>query len=265
MMMPKLVLIRHGESVWNVENRFTGWTDVYLSETGLTEAREAGMILKRNGFYFDTAFTSYLKRAIRTLWIILDEMDSMWIPVHKTWKLNERHYGALQGLNKAETAEKFGEDQVQLWRRSMDVRPPALSKEDPRYTINDPRYGQLKEGEFPLTENLADTEKRVLTYWDQEIAPMLKRNKKVIIAAHGNTIRAIIQYLDNVSSDGIASLNIPTSIPLVYELDDSTLKPIRHYYLDMNGEVPANVIPKHIPIELLDKEIKTKAINTHEE
>ena len=263
--MPKLVLIRHGESLWNVENRFTGWTDVDLSETGLTEAREAGIILNSNGYTFDIAYTSYLKRAIHTLWIILAEMDSMWIPVYKTWKLNERHYGALQGLNKAETAEQYGLDQVQKWRRSMDIKPPALSKDDPRYTINDPRYRELKDGEFPLAESLADTEKRVLTFWNEEIAPVLKENKKVIITAHGNTLRAIIQYLDNISPDGIASLNIPTSIPLVHELDDNTLKPIRHYYLDMKGEVPANVIPKHIPIELLDKEVKSKAINTHEE
>ncbi|AYV71108.1 2,3-diphosphoglycerate-dependent phosphoglycerate mutase [Bacillus sp. PK3-056] len=263
--MPKLVLIRHGESLWNVENRFTGWTDIELSEKGLTEAREAGIILHHNGYTFDIAYTSYLKRAIRTLWIILDEMDSMWIPIHKTWKLNERHYGALQGLNKKETADQYGLDQVQKWRRSMDIRPPALNKDDPRYNIDDPRYQQLEEGDFPLTESLADTEKRVLTFWDQEIAPMLRNNKKIIIAAHGNTIRAIIHYLDNVSPDGIASLNIPTSIPLVYELDDNSLNPMRHYYLDMNGEVPADVIPKHIPIELIDKEFKTKAINTHEE
>lgn len=263
--MKKLVIIRHGESLWNVENRFTGWTDVDLSNVGLTEAREAGIILKRNGYIFDIAYTSYLKRAIRTLWILLHEMDQMWIPVHKTWKLNERHYGALQGLNKTETSQKYGEDQVQLWRRSMNIQPPALTEDDPRYAIKDTKYHDLKRENIPLTESLEDTEKRVLTFWKEEIAPTLKANKKAIIAAHGNTLRAIVHYLDHVSSDGIASLNIPTGIPLVYELDDD-LHPIRHYYLGIDGEVPAGVIPKHIPPEWLDKEnIKDPTVNVQEE
>ncbi|WP_088043133.1 2,3-diphosphoglycerate-dependent phosphoglycerate mutase [Bacillus sp. EAC] len=251
--MIKLVLIRHGESLWNVENRFTGWTDVDLSKRGLTEAREAGIILRKNGYTFDLAYTSYLKRAIRTLWIILHEIDFMWVPVYKTWRLNERHYGSLQGLDKEETAKQYGEEQVQTWRRSMDVRPPSLETNDPRYEINEPRYKDLKDNEFPLTESLEDTEKRVMTYWNESIEPALRNNQKVIISAHGNTLRAIVHYLDQVSADGIASLNIPTSIPLVYELDDN-LKPIRHYYLSLDGEVPSGVIPKHIPPELLDNE-----------
>lgn len=250
--MIKLVLVRHGQSIWNVENRFTGWTDVDLTNSGLTEAREAGIILRKNGFTFDVAYCSVLKRAIRTLWIILNEIDIMWIPVYKTWRLNERHYGALQGLNKAETAKKYGDEQVNIWRRSMDTRPPALDPKDPRYEINEPRYKELKKGGFPLTESLVDTEIRVLNYWEKEIAPTLKSGKKVIISAHGNTLRSIVQYLDQISADGIASLNIPTSIPLVYELDND-LKPIRHYYLGMDGEVPAGVIPKHMPIEELDE------------
>ncbi|BBH19997.1 2,3-bisphosphoglycerate-dependent phosphoglycerate mutase [Paenibacillus baekrokdamisoli] len=240
--MIKIVLIRHGQSVWNVENRFTGWTDVDLSENGLVEAHHAGTILKKNGYSFDIAFTSVLKRAIRTLWTILQEMDLMWIPVYKSWSLNERHYGALQGLNKAETAAKYGEEQVLLWRRSVDIRPPALDKNDPRYEASSPRYQSLKEEEFPLTENLEDAEARVLKYWDDKIVPALKEGQKVIIAAHGNSIRALIQYLDNVSADGIVNLNIPTGIPLVYELDDD-LKPIRHYYLGMGGEVTEEILP----------------------
>lgn len=243
--MIKLVLIRHGQSIWNLENRFTGWTDVDLSVKGLEEARQAGRILRKNGYNFDIAFTSVLKRAIRTLWIALDEMDIMWIPVYKSWHLNERHYGALQGLNKAETAEKYGEDQVQIWRRSVDVRPPALERSDKRYEATDPKYGELKEGEFPLTENLEDTEKRVLKYWYGAIAPVIKSKKKVIISAHGNTIRALVKYLDNIPGDGIVSLNIPTGIPLVYELDDN-LKPIRHYYLGKDGELPSGTIPENI-------------------
>lgn len=263
--MIKLVLIRHGQSLWNVENRFTGWTDVDLSENGLTEAREAGIILRKNGYMFDVAFSSVLKRAIRTIWIILHEMDLVWVPVHKSWRLNERHYGALQGLNKTETAKKYGEEQVQIWRRSMNVRPPALTESDPRYVISDPRYTSLQKGEFPLTESLEDTEKRVLTYWNETIAPALKTGQRVIISAHGNTLRAIVHYLDQVSADGIASLNIPTSIPLVYELDDN-LKPIRHYYLSLEGEVPEGVIPKHIPPELLDEaEVAAPHINSQEE
>lgn len=244
-MMIKLVLIRHGQSLWNLENRFTGWTDVDLSKNGLSEAREAGAILKNNGYAFDVAYTSVLKRAIRTLWIVLYEMDLVWVPVHKSWKLNERHYGALQGLNKDETAKKYGDEQVHIWRRSMDVRPPALTEDDPRYDITDPRYKLLKKEEFPLTECLEDTEKRVLDFWHKEIAPTLQSGQKVIISSHGNTIRSLVQYLDNLSNDGVVSLNIPTSIPLVYELDEN-LQPIRHYYLSMDGEVPEGVIPKHI-------------------
>lgn len=243
--MKKIVLIRHGESLWNLENRFTGWTDVDLSDEGLKEAREAGQILKANGFEFNMAYTSVLKRAIRTLWLILHEMDLMWIPVHKTWKLNERHYGALQGLNKQETAEKYGEEQVHLWRRSVDVRPPALTKDDTRYPGHEYKYHTLTEYEIPLTENLSDTEKRVLKEWQEQIVPQLQADQKIIIAAHGNTIRALVQYLDSVSSDGIASLNIPTGTPLVYELDDN-LKPIRHYYLSHEGELPKDAVPRHI-------------------
>ncbi|MEK4936436.1 phosphoglyceromutase [Bacillus pseudomycoides] len=243
--MIKLVLIRHGQSLWNLENRFTGWTDVDLSKNGLNEAREAGAILKNNGYTFDFAYTSVLKRAIRTLWIILHEMDLAWVPVHKSWKLNERHYGALQGLNKDETAKKYGDEQVHIWRRSTDVRPPALTEDDPRYEADDPRYKLLKKGEFPLTECLEDTEQRVLDFWHNEIAPMLQSGQKVIISSHGNTIRSLVKYLDNLSDDGVVSLNIPTSIPLVYELDEN-LRPIRHYYLSMDGEVLEGVIPKHI-------------------
>ncbi len=241
----KIVLIRHGQSVWNVENRFTGWTDVDLSENGLNEAREAGQILKKHGYVFDVAYTSVLKRAIRTLWIVLHEMDLMWIPVHKSWMLNERHYGALQGLNKAETAKQYGEEQVMKWRRSVEIRPPALDKQDERYEASNPKYKALAEGEFPLTENLEDTERRVLHYWTEEIAPAIRKGEKVIISAHGNTLRALVQYLDDIPADGIVDLNIPTGVPLVYELDED-LKPIRHYYLDMDGEVADGVIPKHM-------------------
>lgn len=243
--MIKLVLIRHGQSLWNLENKFTGWTDVDLSENGLEEARQAGIILKKNGYLFDIAFTSVLKRAIRTLWIVLHEMDLMWIPVFKSWRLNERHYGALQGLNKAETAAKYGEEQVQIWRRSVDVRPPALEKSDTRYEALNPKYTELGEGKFPLTENLEDTEKRVLKYWNETISPEIKSGKKIIISAHGNTIRAQVRYLDDIPSDGIVNLNIPTGIPLVYELDDD-LKPIRHYYLGIDGEIPDGTIPESI-------------------
>lgn len=243
--MKKLVLIRHGESLWNLENKFTGWTDVDLSKNGLIEARKAGKILKENGFVFNIAYTSVLKRAIRTLWIILQEIDLMWIPVHKSWRLNERHYGALQGLNKQETAEKYGEEQVHKWRRFVDVKPPELSQEDPRYPGHEAKYHELTEKQLPLTENLADTEKRVLEEWFQRIVPNLKEDKKVIIAAHGNTLRALIKYLDNMSNDGISNLNVPTGTPLVYELDDE-LKPIRHYYLDINGRLPEDAIPKNI-------------------
>ncbi len=246
--MIKLVLIRHGESLWNLENKFTGWTDVDLSENGLKEARKAGEILNKNGFTFDIAYTSVLKRAIRTLWIILHEMDLMWIPVYKSWKLNERHYGALQGLNKAETSEKYGEEQVHKWRRFVNVKPPELTKEDPRYSGYEVKYKGLNESEIPLTENLADTEKRVLEEWNEIIVPNLKAGKKIIIAAHGNTLRALVKYLDDISSDGIANLNIPTGIPLVYELDDN-LKAIDHYYLSLDGKIAKERITTHIEEE----------------
>lgn len=228
--MYKLVLIRHGESEWNKENRFTGWKDVDLSEKGLQEAAAGGETLKEQGYTFDVAFTSVLKRAIRTLWIVLDKMDLMWIPVTRTWRLNERHYGGLQGLNKAETAKEYGEEQVLVWRRSYDTPPPALEKNDERYPGNDARYAELSEQELPLTECLKDTVARVMPYWNDTIAPTIKSGKKVVIAAHGNSLRALVKYLDNVSDDEIVSLNIPTGIPLVYELDKD-LKPIKHYYI----------------------------------
>lgn len=228
--MKKLVLLRHGESTWNKENRFTGWTDVDLSEKGVEEAKQAGEALKKEGFVFDLAFTSVLKRAIRTLWLTLDEMDLMWIPVYNSWRLNERHYGALQGLNKSETAAKYGEEQVLIWRRSYDIAPMALDKKDPRYPGLDPRYKDLSLKELPLTECLKDTVARSLPYWHEVIAPVVKSGKRVIIAAHGNSLRALVKYLDNVSDEKIVNLNIPTGIPLVYELDD-TLKPVKNYYL----------------------------------
>ncbi len=228
--MTKLVLLRHGESEWNKQNRFTGWKDVDLSEKGVGEAQKAGQVLKEHGFTFDVAFTSLLKRAIRTLWLTLDDMDLMWIPVHRSWRLNERHYGALQGLNKAETALKYGDDQVLVWRRSYDTPPPALEKSNPHYPRNDPRYGDLSEKELPLTECLKDTVARFLPYWHETIVPTIKEGKRVIIAAHGNSLRALVKYLDEVSEEEIVKLNIPTGIPLVYELD-SVLKPIKHYYL----------------------------------
>ena len=228
--MYTLVLLRHGESIWNKENLFTGWTDVDLSEKGLEEARDAGQVLKREGYIFDIAFTSVLKRAIRTLWIVLDEMDLMWIPVRNDWRLNERHYGALQGLNKAETAERYGEEQVKLWRRSYDVRPPSLEETDPRSPVNDPRYKELSREQIPLAECLKDTVERFLPSWHNLIGPDVKAGKQVLIAAHGNSLRALVKYLDNISDQEIVGLNIPTGIPLVYELDDN-LKPIRHYYL----------------------------------
>jgi len=228
--MYKLVLLRHGESIWNKENRFTGWTDIDLSEKGIQEAKHAGRILKENGFVFDVAFTSVLKRAIRTLWLTLDEMDSMWLPVQNSWRLNERHYGALQGLNKAETAAKFGEKQVLIWRRSYDIQPPALEPDDKRSPAGDLRYKDLKKNETPLTECLKDTVARFLPYWHGAIAPTIGTGKKVIIAAHGNSLRALVKYLDNVSDNDIVELNIPTGIPLVYELDKE-LRPIKHYYL----------------------------------
>ncbi|HEY8892076.1 MAG TPA: 2,3-diphosphoglycerate-dependent phosphoglycerate mutase [Clostridium sp.] len=240
--MIKLVLIRHGESIWNKENRFTGWSDVDLSEDGLIEARKAGQILKKNGYIFDVAYTSVLKRAIRTLWIALHEMDLMWIPVYKSWRLNERHYGALQGLNKAETAQKYGDEQVHKWRRYVDVRPPELLKTDDRYPGKELKYKNLREEEIPTTESLEDTVKRVMVEWFQEIVPQIRKGNKVIISAHGNTLRALVKHLDNISSDNIVSLNIPTGIPLVYELDDN-LNPIRHYYLGIDGEMGKDEIP----------------------
>jgi 2,3-bisphosphoglycerate-dependent phosphoglycerate mutase len=228
--MKSLVLLRHGESTWNRENRFTGWTDVDLSPAGIEEARTAGRQMLNGGYSFDVAYTSVLKRAIRTLWLALDELDRMWIPVHKTWRLNERHYGALQGLNKLETVEKHGEAQVKIWRRSYDIRPPALSPDDERAPQRDPRYAGLKPGEAPLTECLKDTVERVLPYWHGTIAPVVRSGRRVLIASHGNSLRALVKYLDNVSDDDIVGLNIPTGIPLVYELNDD-LTPIRHFYL----------------------------------
>ncbi len=228
--MFKLVLLRHGESQWNKENRFTGWTDVDLSPKGIQEASEAGQLLKKEGFAFDMAYTSLQKRAIRTLWLALDSMDLLWIPTEKTWRLNERHYGSLQGLNKSETAAKFGEDQVKIWRRSYDIPPPPLDPSDERSPLKDPRYQSLKKNELPLTECLKDTVARVLPYWRETIAPVIQSGKRVMIAAHGNSLRALVKYLDNISEAEIIGLNIPTGIPLVYELDES-LKPIRHYYL----------------------------------
>jgi 2,3-bisphosphoglycerate-dependent phosphoglycerate mutase len=225
-----IVLLRHGESIWNKENRFTGWTDIDLSQKGIAEAKEAGQLLKKEGFVFDLAFTSVLKRAIRTLWLTLDELDLMWIPVYNSWRLNERHYGALQGLNKAEMAAKYGEEQVLIWRRSYTIRPPALKKDDPRCPGNDPRYQDLDKKDLPFTECLKDTVERFLPYWQKVIAPEVKKGKRVIIAAHGNSLRALVKYLDKVSDSEIVQLNIPTGIPLVYELDDQ-LKPSRHYYL----------------------------------
>nr|HID59405.1 2,3-diphosphoglycerate-dependent phosphoglycerate mutase [Desulfobacterales bacterium] len=234
--MRRLVLLRHGESVWNKENRFTGWTDVDLSERGIAEAKKAGQILKEMGYSFDVAYTSVLKRAIRTLWIVLDEMDLMWIPVYRSWRLNERHYGALQGLNKADMARKFGEKQVLIWRRSYDVSPPMLEKTDERYPGNDPRYKDLDDKDIPLAECLKDTVERFLPYWHEVISPTIRAGKRVIISAHGNSLRALVKYLDDISEEDIVRLNIPTGIPLVYELDDK-LKPIRHYYLGDPEEV----------------------------
>ena len=228
--MKQMVLLRHGESEWNKENRFTGWTDIKLSEKGVGEAVEAGRVLKKEGYIFDVAYTSVLNRAIKTLWLVLEEMDLMWIPVYRCWRLNERHYGALQGFNKAETAKQQGADQVKLWRRSYDVRPPALTPDDPGYPGNDPRYADLKEEELPLTECLKDTVERFLPYWHETIAPAVRGGKRVLIAAHGNSLRALVKYLDKISDEDIVGLNIPTGIPLVYELEDN-LTPIRSFYL----------------------------------
>lgn len=228
--MYKIVLLRHGESIWNKENRFTGWTDVDLSEKGIEEAKEAAKLLIEEGYTFDIAYTSVLKRGIRTLWIVLDKMDLMWIPVHRSWRLNERHYGDLQGFYKAKMAAEVGEEQVLIWRRSYDIPPPALKTSDPRYPRNDKRYNELKAEELPLAECLKDTVERVLPYWHEVIVPSIKSGKSILISAHGNSLRALVKYLDSVPEEEIVKLNIPTGIPLVYELDEK-LKPIDHYYL----------------------------------
>lgn len=228
--MIKLVLLRHGESTWNKENRFTGWTDVDLTKKGIEEARKAGKVLKKEGFVFDIAYTSVLKRAVKTLWLALEEMDQVWLQIINSWRLNERHYGALQGLNKAETAKKHGEDQVKIWRRSYDIKPPALKKSDKRYPGHDLRYKDLPKKDLPTAECLKDTVERFMPYWEKEIAPALKKGKRVIITAHGNSLRALVKYLDKISNKDILELNIPTGIPLIYELDKN-LKPIRHYFI----------------------------------
>jgi len=238
--MHRLVLLRHGESVWNQENRFTGWTDVDLNDKGLAEAREAGRLMAAEKFEFDNARTSVLKRAIRTLWIALDEMDLMWIPVHRSWRLNERHYGALQGLNKAETAAQHGEAQVKIWRRSYDTPPPPLTPDDPRHPSRDRRYASLSPSELPLTESLKDTVARFLPYWHDAIAPDIKAGKRLLIAAHGNSLRALVKYLDNVSEQDILDVNIPTGIPLVYLLNED-LKPLQKYYLGDQEAVQAKM------------------------
>ncbi len=234
--MYRLILLRHGESEWNRENRFTGWTDVPLSEKGIEEAKNAGRLMKKEGMVFDVAYTSMLKRAIKTLWLALEEMDLMYIHVHNSWRLNERHYGALQGLNKAETVEKHGMDQVKIWRRSYDIPPPELTADDPRSPAKDPRYAGLSPSDLPLTESLKDTVARSIPYWLEMIAPEIRSGRRVIIAAHGNSIRALVKYLDNISEDEIVGLNIPTGVPLVYELD-ADLKPVRHYYLGDPEEI----------------------------
>ncbi|HJV66951.1 MAG TPA: 2,3-diphosphoglycerate-dependent phosphoglycerate mutase [Geomonas sp.] len=245
--MRKLVLLRHGESEWNRENRFTGWTDVPLSERGVQEAIAAGRLLARDGYTFDVAFTSVLRRAIKTLWLALEELDQMWIPVCNSWRLNERHYGALQGLNKAETAERHGMEQVKLWRRSYDVPPPPLAPDDPRYPGEDPRYAGLLPEQLPLAESLKDTVERFLPYWHGTIAPMVAQGKRVIIAAHGNSLRALVKYLDDLSNEAVVELNIPTGIPLVYELDES-LRPLKSYYL--GGEEAAAQAAKAVAEQL---------------
>jgi 2,3-bisphosphoglycerate-dependent phosphoglycerate mutase len=234
--MHKLVLLRHGESTWNKENRFTGWIDVDLSERGIAEAHQSAKLLREGGYTFDVAYTSVLKRAIRTLWIVLDDMDLMWIPVYRSWRLNERHYGALQGLNKAEMAARHGEEQVHIWRRSYDIRPPSLTKNDPMYPGRDPRYQDLSEGEVPFTECLKDTVARFLPYWHEVIAPVVGTGKRVLIAAHGNSLRALVKYLDKIPDEVIPGVNIPTGVPLIYELDDR-LEPLRHYYLGDQEEI----------------------------
>ena len=234
--MHTLVLIRHGQSIWNEENRFTGWTDVDLTPKGITEAQQGGRLLGAEGLTFDVAYTSVLKRAIRTLWIVLDELDQMWIPVIRSWRLNERHYGALQGLNKTEMAEKFGEEQVHVWRRSYDVPPPALSADDPRRADRDPRYASLSPDQIPATECLKDVVARFLPIWNEEIAPAIRSGQRVLIVAHGNSLRALVKHLDSVSDEEIVGLNIPTGVPLVYELD-SDLRPLGHRYLGDPEEV----------------------------
>jgi len=234
--MIKLVLLRHGQSTWNLENRFTGWTDVDLSPQGVIEAKSAGKIMKEEGYVFDAVHTSVLKRAVRTTWLVMDEMELMWLPVYNSWRLNERHYGALQGLNKAETAQKYGEVQVKIWRRSYDVQPPALDKKDERFPGFDPRYQELTAEELPLTESLKDTVARVMPYWNEAIVPELKKGKKLLISAHGNSMRALVKYMDKMSDEAVVELNIPTGIPLVYELDDK-LHPVRHYYLGNPEEI----------------------------
>lgn len=226
----KLVLLRHGESIWNLEDRFTGWTDVDLSDRGIAEAKEAGRTLKANGYSFDVAFTSVLKRAIRTLWLVMDGMDLMWIPVYRSWRLNERHYGALQGQNKAEVSAEVGEEQVHIWRRSYDIRPPALQRTDARFPGNESKYRELSEDQLPLTESLKDTVARFMPYWNEILAPTLRAGKHVIVSAHGNSLRAMVKYLDHISDKEIVDLNIPTGIPLVYEIDEK-LKPVSHFYL----------------------------------
>lgn len=236
----KLVLIRHGESTWNKENRFTGWTDVDLNEKGRSEAKAAGELLKAEGYSFDRAFVSVLKRALCTLHSILEELDELWIPVEKSWRLNERHYGSLQGLNKSETAAKFGDEQVLIWRRSYDVPPPPLDPSDERFPGHDPRYKNVPPAELPLTECLKDTVNRVLPYWHEVIAPAVKRDEKVIVAAHGNTLRALVKYFDKMTEEEILALNIPTGVPLVYELDEE-LNPLRHYYLGDQDAIAASM------------------------
>jgi len=228
--MPVLVLLRHGESTWNLENRFTGWADVDLTDKGRAEAKEAGRLLKEGGYVFDVAYVSLLKRAIRTLWIALDGLDQMWLPTHGTWRLNERHYGALQGLNKSETAAKFGEEQVLVWRRSFEIPPPALTEDSEHYPGHDARYADVDRKDLPKAESLKDTIARFLPYWESTIAPEIRAGKRVVIAAHGNSLRALVKHLDRMSEEAVLALNIPTGIPLVYELDDS-LQPLKHYYL----------------------------------
>lgn len=238
MAVTKLVLVRHGESEWNKENRFTGWTDVELSDKGREEAKIAGQLLKDEGFVFDFAYTSVLKRAIHTLWSILDQVEQSWLPVEKSWKLNERHYGALQGLDKSETAAKYGDEQVKLWRRGFAITPPDLTKDDERFPGHDPRYAKLSEKELPVTESLATTIERVVPYWEEVIKPRVTSGEKVIIAAHGNSLRALVKHLDNLSEDEILELNIPTAVPMVYEFDEN-MKPIKRYYLGNQDEIAA--------------------------